>query len=440
MDIADDNLTLPLPSALIKRQLQRGVGFQIDDQESEEEEMDVTQPLGGIIPPRDGVNRFLSGDDEETMDFTTIYRVPQQTKVEEDDTVGMEFTRVVGKIQGQQYSVVDKENLPPQSVEEGTFLHFPTNKETMDMTRAIGSILNPKTQGDDSTQPMDLTLPFSNLRTPAQNTPIPDSSPFYNSPIRPQPTADAEITRSPLSTRITGTPKRTPQKGLVAIDLLTGTPLSRRKSDTGVILGSPSAARRLSSRQSLAGRTEFEATKDTRRVSIGREAWTSKEFGGEIRSTTFQEEGIRDMIAKMTPKKPSRANSPIKLETPRKPTIQDEIMLTPGMMKREFGPKVANLVKIWEDNANPEEEDFPPITLAEFLAMTNISFLDGLGPSSTRRRTVVPPEGLSTLKKPEFADYVKAGAVSIPMLELYQFVFPVFSSLTLVLSECVEVY
>jgi len=125
MDIADDNLTLPLPSALIKRQLQRGVGFQIDDGESEEEEMDVTQPLGGIIPPRDGVNRFLSGEDEETMDFTTIFQSNQEPKVEEDDTMGMEFTRVVGKIQGPQFSVVDKENLPPQPqsppADEGIF-------------------------------------------------------------------------------------------------------------------------------------------------------------------------------------------------------------------------------------------------------------------------------------------------------------------------------
>jgi hypothetical protein len=125
MDIADDNLTLPLPSALIKRQLQRGVGFQIDDGESEEEEMDVTQPLGGIIPPRDGVNRFLSGEDEETMDFTTIYQSNQEPKVEEDDTMGMEFTRVVGKIQGPQFSMVDKENLPPQPqsppADEGIF-------------------------------------------------------------------------------------------------------------------------------------------------------------------------------------------------------------------------------------------------------------------------------------------------------------------------------
>ena len=75
MDIADDNLTLPLPSALIKRQLQRGVGFLVDDGDTDDdEEMDVTQSLGGIIiPPRDGVNRFLNGDDDQTMEFTQIY-------------------------------------------------------------------------------------------------------------------------------------------------------------------------------------------------------------------------------------------------------------------------------------------------------------------------------------------------------------------------------
>ena len=124
MDIADDNLTLPLPSALIKRQLQRGVGFQIDDGESEEEEMDVTQPLGGIIPPRDGVNRFLSGeDDDQTMEFTQIYQPNDPVMKEEDDTMGMEFTKVVGKIKGPLYSMSDKENLPPQiqqsSIDEG---------------------------------------------------------------------------------------------------------------------------------------------------------------------------------------------------------------------------------------------------------------------------------------------------------------------------------
>jgi len=195
-----------------------------------------------------------------------------------------------------------------------------------------------------------------------------------------------------------------------------------------VILGSPRAAKRLSSRASLAGVHEFAAETGSRRVSIGREAWHAREFGGEIRSSVVQETGIRDMIARMTPRKVSRVMSPGKSETPRRNMmgVVDELMLTPGMMKREFGPKVANLVKIWEDNGNPSaddgEDDFPPITLAEFLSMTNISFLDGLGPSSTRRRTVVPPEGLATLKKPEFADYAKAGAVSIPMLELYQFV------------------
>ena len=122
MDIADDNLTLPLPSALIKHQLQHGVGFLVDDEGGEsEEEMDLTQPfvVRGIIPSRDGVNRFLNGDDDQTMEFTQIY--PSQNKQEtEDDTVGMEFTRVVGKIQGLNIPVVvDKENRPPVEDEDG---------------------------------------------------------------------------------------------------------------------------------------------------------------------------------------------------------------------------------------------------------------------------------------------------------------------------------
>ena len=122
MDIADDNLTLPLPSALIKSQLQRGVGFLVDDEGGEsEEEMDMTQPFvsGGIIPSRDGVNRFLNSEDDQTMEFTRIY--PSQNKQDEqDDTMGMEFTRVVGKIQGLKIpTALDKENRPPVDDEDG---------------------------------------------------------------------------------------------------------------------------------------------------------------------------------------------------------------------------------------------------------------------------------------------------------------------------------
>lgn len=125
MDIADDNLTLPLPSALIKRQLQRGVGFMVEDGDDseEEQEMDMTEPFGNIIPPRDGVNRFLNTeDDDQTMDFTQVY--PSHNVVEaENDTMGMEFTKVVGKIQGMSYSVgnnaVDKENRPPPGDDDG---------------------------------------------------------------------------------------------------------------------------------------------------------------------------------------------------------------------------------------------------------------------------------------------------------------------------------
>lgn len=121
MDIADDNLTLPLPSALIKRQLQPGIRFLVDDCDSEEEEMDVTQPLGGIIPPRDGVNRFLNEDDQ-TMEFIRACSSNKAKSDDEDSTVGMEFTRVVGKIQGLNIPAVDKENRPPVSEddEDGT--------------------------------------------------------------------------------------------------------------------------------------------------------------------------------------------------------------------------------------------------------------------------------------------------------------------------------
>src|SRR5271170_384247 len=58
---------------------------------------------------------------------------------------------------------------------------------TMDMTRAIGSILNSKPKSsdhDNNTQPMDMTLPFPPValqQTPRHSTPNPESSPFYNS-------------------------------------------------------------------------------------------------------------------------------------------------------------------------------------------------------------------------------------------------------------------
>jgi Spc7 kinetochore protein len=128
-------------------------------------------------------------------------------------------------------------------------------------------------------------------------------------------------------------------------------------------------------------------------------------------------------------------------------------MLTPGMMKREFGTKVSSLVKVWEDRGEDDEDDVG-ITLPEFLSMTNISFLDGLG-TTARRRTVAPRQGLIGLKQPDIGDYAKAGAVSIPMLELYQFVisphphnFPQPPSLTfhmanvmwIVLRKCIEIY
>ena len=150
MDIADDNLTLPLPSALIKRQLQRGVGFLVDDGDSDDdEEMDVTQSVGGIIiPPRDGVNRFLNGDDDQTMEFTQVY--PSSSKKDEDDTIGMEFTKVVGKIQGLNVPGVnapgiDKENRPPVNDDDGILYNIrKLMSVTMDMTRAFGSILPSK--------------------------------------------------------------------------------------------------------------------------------------------------------------------------------------------------------------------------------------------------------------------------------------------------------
>jgi len=135
MDIADDNLTLPLPSALIKQQMQRGVGFLVDDGDDgddSEAEMDVTQPLGGIIPARDGVNRFLSGaDEDQTMEFTQVYPAKPFKEELDDDTMAMDFTRVVGKIQGANFNnnaAADKENLPPQQDDDDSMPHIkPSN-------------------------------------------------------------------------------------------------------------------------------------------------------------------------------------------------------------------------------------------------------------------------------------------------------------------------
>ena len=106
--------------------MQRGVGFLIDDGEEEDAHVNVTHPsvVGGIIPSRDGVNRFLNLDKEEedqTMEFTRLYS-PSTTagkEIVDDETVGMEFTNVVGKIQGLNVPVnVDKENLPPPAQDD----------------------------------------------------------------------------------------------------------------------------------------------------------------------------------------------------------------------------------------------------------------------------------------------------------------------------------
>jgi Spc7 kinetochore protein len=310
----------------------------------------------------------------------------------------------------------------------------------MDMTRAFGSILpqtNPILDQDDETQLMDLTAIFPTPRTPPSKQPTtPTSSPFINSPSphpHPRPFQlqfDAEITRSPLSTNITGTPKRTPTKGLLALDLLTGkspsasSSTTRRNSESNILLGSPKVISRLNSRKSIGGIEEFKQDAPTRRVSIGKETWENEKFGGNI-TIQLSNEGIKDMISLLTPKK---VREPIKMETPSRGAytplskMGEEIMLTPGMMKREFGPKVASLVKVWEDHSAEDVDDsLPGISLADFLSMTNISFLEGLG-IMARRRTM-PPPNLACLSSPTLSDYAKAGAVSIPMLELYQFVF-----------------
>jgi Spc7 kinetochore protein len=199
-------------------------------------------------------------------------------------------------------------------------------------------------------------------------------------------------------------------RGLVAINLLT-TPLSRRKSDS-VILGSPSAARRFGGRKSL---VEGDVGKEIagRRVSVGREAWMGKEFGTGMEGRRAG--GVRDMIALLTPKK-VRGMSPLKM-TPRKEEMKSEgaESVSGEAIPRDVQPE--SPVKIWRD-----EEDFEPITLGEFLSMTNISFLDGLGPSTARRRTVLPRP--SILPRATLSDYAVAGAVTLPILSLYQFVPP----------------
>ena len=463
MDIADDNLTLPLPSALIKRQLQRGVGFLVND--GDDEEMDETQTFGQIIPSRDGVNRFLS-DLDNTVEFT--YQ-PQATSAKnvfqsgQDDTVDMDFTRVhptredtVEMDFTQVFSKQSSPRKPIQLVDDDTvgmdFTHILPQQQNsprkpirldedtveMDFTKVMSEQTSPRKPiqlVDEDTIGMDFTHAISEIRapsyenttqemhsthvpprttsnkenepppprtTPKQNDPhtkpispqpTPQSSPFLTSPVRTS-RVDADITRSPLSTG----PQRTPQRGLLAITLLT-TP-SRRKSDS-VILGSPRAADRFRSRKSLGVGAGVEG----RRVSIGREAWGLKEFGGDnVIGKGIEERNVRDMIARLTPKPSPRKLSPMKI-SPVKIAID-------GIVKSEE-------VQIWKDEE--EEDGFEPITLAEFLAMTNISFLDGLGPSSTRRRTVLLPS-ITSPSPPTLSDYAKAGAVLLPILSLYQFV------------------
>lgn len=70
--------------------------------------------------------------------------------------------------------------------------------------------------------------------------------------------------------------------------------------------------------------------------------------------------------------------------------------------------------------ATPVEEEEPvdPITLTEFLAMTNITFMDNLTTTKRRETFVLPP---NLLNSATLFDYVKAAAITVPMLELYQF-------------------
>ena len=155
-----------------------------------------------------------------------------------------------------------------------------------------------------------------------------------------------------------------------------------------------------------------------RRVSLGREVWRQKEFGGDIQRT-LEEGGIRDMIARMTPKKPT--NTPIKATPVKMRRVEDEIMLTPGMMKREFGPKVASLVKVWEDQQNMEEED-------EFLTYYScgVSFYDeyfvfrrswsndsSTNICSTRRSFISSKTRTSRLRKSRSSFYSYVGTVPI---------------------------
>jgi len=196
MDIADDNLTLPLPSPLIKRQLQRGVGFMVNDQDTDDEEdMDVTAVIGGIIPSRDGVGRLLTGEgfgadeDDQTMEFTRIYpRNLDPTLLNvmpgEDDTVDMDLTRIV-TAEDLRRDTHD-ENVPPQGVSPDADDTLP-----MDFTRIFSKIQTtpqkPSVQDDDRTQEMDFTRILTPLKflsnkenfPPSTHTPA-NQTPFTN--------------------------------------------------------------------------------------------------------------------------------------------------------------------------------------------------------------------------------------------------------------------
>ena len=110
--------------------MQSGVGFLIDDGAENDDDMDLTQPFGGTIlsPSRDGVGRFLSGDYDQTMEFTQIYssNAAPASPRKEEDTVEMEFTKVVGKVQSVNNDPLDKENRPPTSEDDTDGISFPT--------------------------------------------------------------------------------------------------------------------------------------------------------------------------------------------------------------------------------------------------------------------------------------------------------------------------
>lgn len=261
----------------------------------EEMSMDVTKAIGGIlsraspksspeknrrksvVPPRRRSSvgrRRSSGDastlDDETMEFTTVGGgILQQSKptpqtdedesaIDEDEEMTMDFTNVVGGISTPQQrrgprrsSAAHNENIDPRILAEAppeTLDESVSMDETMDMTSAFGGILAPiEEQTEPQTQQsvnMDITTAMGGILAPQLNT----GSKTRAKELMEQEAdaADGQLNNSPLQERdiSTTTPKSAVPNHLATVASETGSP------SLAVLKAKPSGRRSIGSRMS----------------------------------------------------------------------------------------------------------------------------------------------------------------------------------------------